>query len=92
MNGDGKESIEQSDFITYRIIDKRGIQIENLHPSDEGVYECRAENKMGSVTTSVKVVVQERPVLTVTPENRVQVGIPDFAVPVIIAGTFSLRN
>ena len=62
-------------FYFSRVIDKRGIQIENLHPSDEGVYECRADNKMGSVSTSVKVVVQERPVLTVTPENRVQVNI-----------------
>ena len=49
------------------------MRLENLHPSDEGEYECRAENRMGSAQASVRVIVQERPVLTVTPETRVQV-------------------
>ena len=51
-----------------------GMRLVNLHPSDEGEYECRAENRMGSALASVRVIVQERPVLTVTPETRVQVS------------------
>ena len=51
-----------------------GMRLVNLHPSDEGEYECRAENRMGSAQASVRVIVQERPVLTVTPETRVQVS------------------
>ena len=50
------------------------MKLVNLHPSDEGEYECRAENRMGSALASVRVIVQERPVLTVTPETRVQVS------------------
>ena len=50
------------------------MRLVNLHPSDEGEYECRAENRMGSAQASVRVIVQERPVLTVTPETRVQVS------------------
>ena len=50
-----------------------GLRLVNLHPSDEGEYECRAENRMGSTEARVRVIVQERPVLTVTPETRVQV-------------------
>ena len=64
-----------SEVPNYRLLDNRGITIENIHPSDEGVYECRASNKMGSVTASVQVIVHERPVLTVTPETSVQVSI-----------------
>ena len=51
-----------------------GMRLVNLHPSDEGEYECRAENRMGSAQASVRGIVQERPVLTVTPETRVQVS------------------
>ena len=47
--------------------------LQNLHPSDEGEYECRAENKIGSVVSKVMVIVEERPVITVAPENLVQV-------------------
>ena len=50
-----------------------GLVLENIHPSQEGVYQCRAENKIGSLTAEARVTVRERPVLTVTPETEVQV-------------------
>ena len=49
--------------------------LENIHPSQEGVYQCLAENKIGRVTAEARVTVRERPVLTVTPETRVQVSL-----------------
>ena len=60
-------------MLMTRMMEGGGLRLENLHPSDEGEYECRAENRMGSARASVRVIVQERPVLTVTPETRVQV-------------------
>ena len=50
-----------------------GLVLENIHPSEEGVYQCQAENKIGAVTAQVQVTVKERPVLTVSPETRVMV-------------------
>ena len=50
-----------------RMLEGGGLRLVNLHPSDEGEYECRAENRRGSAQASVRVIVQERPVLTVTP-------------------------
>ena len=52
-----------------------GLVLENIHPSQEGVYQCLAENKIGRVTAEARVTVRERPVLTVTPETRVQVSL-----------------
>ena len=52
------------------------LVLENIHPSQEGVYQCRAENKIGAVTAEARVTVRERPVLTVTPETRLQVRLP----------------
>ena len=49
------------------------LHLSNVHPSDEGSYQCRAENVLGSVTTELELRVQERPVLTVSPEADVQV-------------------
>ena len=51
------------------------LVLENIHPSQEGVYQCLAENKIGRVTAEARVTVRERPVLTVTPETRVQVSL-----------------
>ena len=62
-----------------RTLESGALRLSNLHPSDEGEYECRAENKMGSAAAVVNVIVQERPVLTVTPETRVQVRMRDSA-------------
>ena len=59
------------------------LVLENIHPSQEGVYQCRAENKIGAVTAEARVTVRERPVLTVTPETRLQVRLP---VPYLIPG------
>ena len=52
-----------------------GLVLENIHPSQEGVYQCLAENKIGRVTAEARVTVRERPVLIVTPETRVQVSL-----------------
>ena len=49
------------------------LHLSNVHPSDEGSYQCRAENVLGSVATELELRVQERPVLTVSPEADVQV-------------------
>ena len=51
------------------------LVLENIHPSQEGVYQCLAENKIGRVTAQARLTVRERPVLTVTPETRVQVSL-----------------
>ena len=32
-----------------RVIPGKGLRILSVHPSDEGVYECRASNLMGEV-------------------------------------------
>ena len=58
-----------------KVLDNKGIIIENVHPSDEGIYECHADNKIGRVSTSVQLIVQESPVLTVSPEKSVQVKV-----------------
>ena len=50
-----------------------GIVLQNIHPSEEGIYQCLAENKIGRVTAQVQVTVKERPVLTVSPETSIQV-------------------
>ena len=49
------------------------LHLSNVHPSDEGSYQCQAENVLGSVATELELRVQERPVLTVSPEADVQV-------------------
>jgi len=63
------------DMNKIKVLDNKGIIIENVHPSDEGIYECHADNKIGRISTSVQVIVQERPVLTVSPEKSVQVKV-----------------
>ena len=47
--------------------------LQNIHPSEEGIYQCLAENKIGRITAQVQVTVKERPVLTVSPETSIQV-------------------
>ena len=50
-----------------------GLVLENIHPSEEGVYECQAENKIGTLSSQVQLTVKERPVLTVSPETSLTV-------------------
>ena len=63
------------DMSKIKVLDNKGVVLENIHPSDEGLYECHADNKIGRISTSVKVIVQEIPVLTVSPEKSVQVKV-----------------
>lgn len=55
--------------------DNKGILIENIHPSDEGVYECTAQNEIGRVSSQVELIVQEPPVLTVSPKKSVRASV-----------------
>ena len=34
------------------------LLVQDVRPDDEGVYSCRAENLLGSVTASAKLTVQ----------------------------------
>ncbi|QQP41481.1 Roundabout, partial [Caligus rogercresseyi] len=41
--------------------------LENVHPSDEGVYICEATNVRGSISSSAKLSILEIPIITVKP-------------------------
>ena len=61
------------DVAKVKIIHGKGLRIENIHPSDEGVYICTAKNLVGEVSSKAKLTVLEKPVISVQPPNSVQV-------------------
>ena len=71
-----RRSHHKTDLTGHNVkyLETGGVVLMNLHPSDEGEYECRAENKIGSVVSKVMIIVEEKPVITVAPENSVQVN------------------
>ena len=42
-----------------KVLDNKGIIIENVHPSDEGLYECHANNMIGHISPQKSVQVKE---------------------------------
>jgi len=58
---------------TIQIIPEQGLSIKNLHPSDQGMYLCRASNKAGSISANAMLRVQEPPVISVKPVAHYQV-------------------
>ena len=58
--GDLKDQIQ--------LVHGKGLRIQNLHPSDQGVYVCEASNLMGAVTAAANLTVSEPPVITVKPQ------------------------
>ena len=56
-----------------RLLDGRGLLLQNIHPSDEGTYRCQAENKAGVAEGEVAVRVVAAPVLTVSPAPLLEV-------------------
>ena len=61
------------DISKIKIIHGKGLRLDNIHPSDEGTYICTAKNIVGVVSSSAKIKVLERPVISVQPPNSVQV-------------------
>ena len=57
-----------------RLLDGRGLLLQNIHPSDEGTYRCQAENKAGVAEGEVAVRVVAAPVLTVSPAPLLEVA------------------
>lgn len=58
---------------TIQIIPEQGLSINNLHPSDQGMYLCEVTNKAGSISASAMLRVQEPPVISVKPVAHYQV-------------------
>lgn len=56
-----------------RLLEGRGLLIENIHPSDEGSWRCRAENRAGYAEGRVQLQVVAAPVLTVSPAPLLEV-------------------
>ncbi|KAL7638316.1 UNVERIFIED_CONTAM: hypothetical protein RMT77_010881 [Armadillidium vulgare] len=51
------------------------LRIRHVSAEDEGVYSCRAENPVGSVSANISLTIHSRPVITVSPlEARVGVN------------------
>ncbi|XP_040567961.1 immunoglobulin superfamily DCC subclass member 4-like [Lepeophtheirus salmonis] len=55
------------DINKVKIVNGKGLKLENVHPSDEGVYICEANNIRGSISTTAKLSIMEIPVITVKP-------------------------
>ena len=60
------------DIEKVKLVHGKGLRIESVHPSDEGIYVCEASNLMGAVTAAAKLTVSEPPVLTVKPRAHIQ--------------------
>ncbi len=55
-----------------QIVHGKGLRIESVHPSDEGLYVCEASNPMGKIAASARLRVSEPPVITVRPQAHLQ--------------------
>jgi Immunoglobulin I-set domain. len=57
---DGKMPIGRA-----QILDDKSLRIENVEPTDEGLYICDAENLVGSVTAKASLTVHSKlPIFT----------------------------
>ncbi|XP_066142071.1 roundabout homolog 2 isoform X1 [Euwallacea fornicatus] len=52
------------------IIDNKSLQIENVQPGDEGLYICKAENLMGTISAKASLVVNSPPVFVERPKDQ----------------------
>jgi hypothetical protein len=43
-----------------QVVEWKGLLLENVHPNDEGVYECSAENTIGRISETIQLFVQVR--------------------------------
>ncbi|XP_017565284.2 neogenin 1a isoform X2 [Pygocentrus nattereri] len=74
-NGD---AVIPSDY--FRIIKEQNLQVQGLVKSDEGFYQCLAENEAGNVQASAQLVIMDQafpspsPTLTRTTTDRVTPG------------------
>merc|ERR1719233_1240022 len=66
---DGKELINEKNAT---------LKIKRVLPSDEGLYYCKADNPVGSVTGSVSLIVHAEPVFIVRPASQ-RVGLNGIA-------------
>jgi hypothetical protein len=41
-----------------QVVEWKGLLLENVHPNDEGVYECSAENTIGRISETIQLFVQ----------------------------------
>ena len=65
------------DISKVRIIHGKGLRIQNVEPSDEGIYVCSAKNLVGNVIARAHLRVLEPPVVTVAPVASVQTKVGD---------------
>ena len=79
---------KEIDIEKVKLVHGKGLRIQTVHPSDEGIYVCEASNLMGAVTAAAKLTVSEPPVLTVKPRAHVQheVGKP-VSLQCMVTGT-----
>ena len=79
---------KEIDLEKVKLVHGKGLRIQTVHPSDEGIYVCEASNLMGAVTAAAKLTVSEPPVLTVKPRAHVQqaVGKP-ISLQCMVTGT-----
>jgi hypothetical protein len=63
---------KEIDLDKVKLVHGKGLRIQTVHPSDEGIYVCEASNLMGAVTAAAKLTVSEPPVLTVKPRAHIQ--------------------
>ncbi len=45
------------DFSKVTVVPGKGLQIENVHPADEGSYICEASNSLGAITAIANIQV-----------------------------------
>lgn len=49
-----KKGDHDIDIEKVKIVHGKGLRIENVHPSDDGVYVCEANNIMGRISASAR--------------------------------------
>lgn len=54
----------------FKLLPTGDLEIQSLQINDAGYYTCRAENNVGSVTHTAKLVVKAPPSFTRTPSNQ----------------------
>ena len=61
-SGKAPATILVKDIDKVKLVHGKGLRIQTIHPSDEGIYVCEASNLMGAVTAAAKLTVSEPPV------------------------------
>merc|ERR1719471_979314 len=80
VGGDPRPSFTwtREDGMVMKGAKESSLKIRRVLSSDEGVYQCRADNAVGSVAGSVSLIVHAEPVFIVRPSSQ-RVGLNGIA-------------